>query len=51
MKWKRKHGLKATYRNLLQCFCEARHEQGAEAVCEVLRKKWTCELICCSIQL
>ena len=37
-----KHGLDATYANLLELFVDAGHTQCAEAVCEVLRKK--CEI-------
>ena len=39
--WKSKSMLEATYRNLLQLFCEANHCDCTEAVCKVLIKRST----------
>ena len=38
-RWKNKYGFNATYKNLLKVCVEAGHTEGAEAVCEVLKKK------------
>ena len=42
-RWKNKKAFKATYGNLLELFVRAGHVMGAEAVCEVLKKRceWT----------
>ena len=37
--WKDKHGLEATYGNLLELFETAGQSRCAEVVCEVLKKK------------
>ena len=38
-KWKEKHGLNATYRNLLRLCCDGRDLCSAETICEVLKEK------------
>ena len=43
-RWQSKLGLEATYGKLLELFEQAGHTQCAEALCEVLKMKCTCEL-------
>lgn len=36
--WKKKLGLRATYKNLLELFVKACHDKCANALCDVLKK-------------
>ena len=38
-RWKSKQGLGATYRNLMEIFEKAGHEQCAKALCDALKKR------------
>ena len=50
-RWRSSQGLRANFGSLLELFVKAGHSMCAEAVCDLLKKKYTVSTeFCCTLQ-